>query len=45
MAVLGEFAFADGPLRFSELEEGQGTPPNTLTERLPGWIRAFATIR
>ena len=34
MAVLKEFAFADGPLRFSELEDKLGTPPNTLTERL-----------
>jgi DNA-binding HxlR family transcriptional regulator len=34
MAVLKEFAFAAEPLRFSELEERLGTPPNTLTERL-----------
>jgi DNA-binding HxlR family transcriptional regulator len=34
MAVLKEFAFADEPLRFSELEDRLGTPPNTLTERL-----------
>lgn len=34
MAVLKEFAFAEVPLRFSELEEGLGTPPNTLSERL-----------
>jgi DNA-binding HxlR family transcriptional regulator len=34
MAVLKEFAFAGEPLRFSELEERLGTPPNTLSERL-----------
>lgn len=34
MAVLSAFAFADGPLRFSELEEQLGVSPNTLTERL-----------
>ena len=34
MAVLGEFAFADGPLRFSDLEAELGVPPNTLSARL-----------
>lgn len=34
MAVLSAFAFADGPLRFSELEARLGVSPNTLTERL-----------
>jgi DNA-binding HxlR family transcriptional regulator len=34
MAVLKEFAFADEPLRFGELEDRLGVSPNTLTERL-----------
>lgn len=34
MAVLSAFAFAEGPLRFSELEDQLGISPNTLTERL-----------
>ena len=34
MALLREFAFAEGPLRFSELEETLGISPNTLSLRL-----------
>jgi DNA-binding HxlR family transcriptional regulator len=34
MAVLSEFAFAEGPLRFSELETALGVAPNTLSARL-----------
>lgn len=34
MALLREFAFADGPLRFSELEAALGVSPNTLSARL-----------
>lgn len=34
IVVLSEFAFADGPLRFSEIESATGVPPNTLTTRL-----------
>ncbi len=34
MVVLSKFAFADGPLRFSEIESATGVPPNTLTTRL-----------
>lgn len=34
MAVLREFAFADEPLRFSDLEDALGVSPNTLSERL-----------
>jgi DNA-binding HxlR family transcriptional regulator len=34
MAVLSAFAFAEGPLRFSDLEADLGVSPNTLSERL-----------
>lgn len=34
MAILREFAFADEPLRFSDLEERLGISPNTLSQRL-----------
>lgn len=34
MAILREFAFAEGPLRFSTLEDELGVSPNTLSERL-----------
>jgi DNA-binding HxlR family transcriptional regulator len=34
MAVLREFAFAEGPLRFSDLEDALGVSPNTLSARL-----------
>ena len=34
MAVLSAFAFADGPLRFSELEDSLDVAPNTLSARL-----------
>lgn len=34
MALLSEFAFAEGPLRFTELEERLEVSPNTLSERL-----------
>ncbi|TKX52660.1 transcriptional regulator, partial [Halorubrum sp. SS7] len=34
MAVLSEFAFAEGPLRFSDLEAELGVAPNTLSTRL-----------
>ena len=34
MGILGAFAFADGPLRFSELEADLGVAPNTLSARL-----------
>jgi DNA-binding HxlR family transcriptional regulator len=34
MAVLSAFAFATGPLRFSDLEADLGIPPNTLSTRL-----------
>jgi DNA-binding HxlR family transcriptional regulator len=34
MAVLSAFAFADGPLRFSDLESKLGVAPNTLSARL-----------
>jgi DNA-binding HxlR family transcriptional regulator len=34
MAVLSEFAFATGPLRFSDLEAALDIAPNTLSARL-----------
>lgn len=34
MAVLSAFAFADSPLRFSDLEGDLGIAPNTLSTRL-----------
>lgn len=34
MAVLREFAFASGPLRFSDLEDALETSPSTLSARL-----------
>jgi DNA-binding HxlR family transcriptional regulator len=34
MAILSAFAFADGPLRFSDLEGDLGVAPNTLSTRL-----------
>jgi DNA-binding HxlR family transcriptional regulator len=34
MAVLREFADADAPLRFSDIEDALGISPNTLSERL-----------
>lgn len=34
MAVLSQFAFADGPLRFSDLESELEVAPNTLSARL-----------
>jgi len=34
MAVLSEFAFASGPIRFSDLETALEVPPNTLSTRL-----------
>jgi DNA-binding HxlR family transcriptional regulator len=34
MAVLSAFAFADGPLRFSDLERRLDVAPNTLSARL-----------
>ena len=40
MAILSAFAFADGPLRFSELEERLEVPANTLSERLKELVSA-----
>jgi DNA-binding HxlR family transcriptional regulator len=34
MAILREFAFAEGSLRFSEVEDALAVPPNTLSRRL-----------
>ncbi|MDZ7730843.1 MAG: helix-turn-helix domain-containing protein [Natrialbaceae archaeon] len=34
MAILSAFAFADGPLRFSDLETDLDVAPNTLSTRL-----------
>jgi DNA-binding HxlR family transcriptional regulator len=40
MAILSAFAFADEPLRFSELEERLEVPANTLSERLKELVAA-----
>ena len=40
MAILSEFAFADGPLRFSDLESALEVPANTLSERLKELVAA-----
>ncbi|UHQ96032.1 MarR family transcriptional regulator [Natrinema halophilum] len=40
MAILSAFAFADEPLRFSELEERLEVPANTLSERLKEIVAA-----
>jgi len=40
MALLREFAFAEGPLRFSELEASLGISPNTLSLRLSELVDA-----
>jgi DNA-binding HxlR family transcriptional regulator len=34
MAILSAFAFADGPLRFGDVESQLEVPPNTLSTRL-----------
>jgi DNA-binding HxlR family transcriptional regulator len=45
MAILREFAFADEPLRFSDLEETLGVSPNTLSERLKELVAAGLLAR
>lgn len=40
MAILSAFAFADEPLRFSDLEERLEVPANTLSERLKELVAA-----
>jgi DNA-binding HxlR family transcriptional regulator len=40
MAVLSAFAFAEGPLRFSDLENELDIAPNTLSTRLQDLTRA-----
>jgi len=40
MAVLSAFAFADGPLRFSDLEGDLDVAPNTLSARLSDFTEA-----
>ena len=40
MAILSTFAFADEPLRFSNLEERLEVPANTLSERLKELVAA-----
>lgn len=40
MAVLSEFAFADGPLRFNDLESALDVAPNTLSARLSEFTEA-----
>ncbi|PSQ51961.1 transcriptional regulator [Halobacteriales archaeon SW_8_65_20] len=45
MALLREFAFADEPLRFSELETRLGVSPNTLSQRLSDLTDAGLLVR
>jgi DNA-binding HxlR family transcriptional regulator len=45
MAVLREFAFAEGPLRFSDLEAELGIAPNTLSARLKDLVGAGLLTR
>ena len=40
MAVLSAFAFAEGPLRFSDLETQLSVAPNTLSARLAEFTEA-----
>jgi DNA-binding HxlR family transcriptional regulator len=40
MSVLKTFAFADAPLRFSELQTCLGVPPSTLSDRLKELVMA-----
>ena len=40
MAILSEFAFADGPLRFTDIESSLELPANTLSERLKELVAA-----
>lgn len=40
MAILSEFAFAEAPLRFSDLEDELGVAPNTLSARLSEFVDA-----
>ena len=45
MAVLREFAFAEDPLRFSDLESTLGISPNTLSQRLTDLVAAGLLTR
>lgn len=45
IAVLSEFAFADGPLRFSELESSLNIAANTLSTRLLELTNAGLLVR
>ncbi|WP_328821290.1 helix-turn-helix domain-containing protein [Natronorubrum halalkaliphilum] len=45
IAVLSEFAFADGPLRFSELESSLDIAANTLSVRLRELTNAGLLVR
>ena len=45
IAVLSEFAFADGPLRFSDLESSLNIAPNTLSTRLRELTTAGLLVR
>lgn len=40
MAILSEFAFAETPLRFGDLESALDIPPNTLSTRLKALTEA-----
>lgn len=45
IAVLSEFAFADGPLRFSDLESSLNIAANTLSTRLRELTNAGLLVR
>jgi DNA-binding HxlR family transcriptional regulator len=45
MALLREFAFTDGPHRFSELEAELGISPNTLSARLAEFVETGLLTR
>ncbi|RLM42002.1 transcriptional regulator [Haloarcula sp. Atlit-47R] len=45
MAILREFAFSAGPLRFSDLETELGISPNTLSERLKELVATGLLVR
>jgi DNA-binding HxlR family transcriptional regulator len=45
MAILREFAFAEGPLRFSDVEESLAVSPSTLSERLAELTTAGLLVR
>lgn len=45
LAIQRQFAYADGPLRFSDLEGALDISPNTLSERLKAFTEAGLLTR